>query len=46
MIHHLSWPHGDSINYGIPSEYTSVQYHTVALAIKKIKGVGKPCSLA
>ena len=30
----------------IPSEYTSVQYHTVALAIKKIEGVGKPCFLA
>ena len=46
LIHHLSRLHGDPFNSGIPSEYTSVQYHTVSLAIASIKKIGKPCFLA
>ena len=43
LIHHFSWPQGDSVNSRIPSEYTSVQYHTVLLAIASIKKTRKPC---
>ena len=46
LIQHLSWPHGSSVNDGIPEEFSTVQYHTVALAIQKIKQAGKSCFMA
>ena len=46
MIQHLSWPHGSSVNDGIPEEFSTVQYHTVALAIQKIKQAGRACFMA
>ena len=37
VIHHLSHPHGSSVNDGIPHEFSSVQYATVQDAIAFIK---------
>ena len=46
MIHHLSFPSGSSVNDGILSANTSVQYATIADAISLIKQCGKGCFLA
>lgn len=46
MIHHLSFPSGSSVNDGILSANTSVQYATIADAIGLIKQYGKGCFLA
>jgi hypothetical protein len=46
LIHHLSFPKGISINDGIASENTHVQYATVADAIRLIKRAGPGCYLA
>ena len=46
MIQHLSWPHGCSVNDGIPEEFSTIQYHTVALAVQKIKQAGRACIMA
>ena len=46
MIHHLSVPSGFSVNDGILSANTSVQYATIADAIGLIKQCGKGCFLA
>ena len=46
LIHHLSFPYGDSINTFIPPEFSSVQYATVDDAINIIKFLGKGCVLA
>jgi hypothetical protein len=46
LIHHLSWPAGESINDGIPMKLTSVKYDNVALVIQAIKRQGQPCFLA
>ena len=46
MIHYLSFPKGMSINDGIASENTHVQYATVADTIRLIKGAGTGCFLA
>ena len=41
MIHHLSFPDGKSINDGIPTEESFVQYSSVDQAIKFIKQCGQ-----
>lgn len=46
MIHHLSFPYGDSINTFIPPEFSTVKYATVDNAINIIKFLGKGCVLA
>ena len=46
LIHHLSFPHGASINDGISSEHTAVCYSRVDDAISMIKNLGKGCFLA
>jgi hypothetical protein len=46
LIHHLSFPHGSSVNDGIATENTNVHYATVADAIRLIKLVGPGCFLA
>jgi len=46
MIHHLSFPYGDSINTFIPSEFSSVKYATIDDAINFIKLLGRGCVLA
>lgn len=46
MIHHLSVPSGSSVNDGILSANTSVQYATIADAISLIKQCGKAGFLA
>ena len=46
MIHHLSFPSGSSVNDGILSANTSVQYATIADAMSLIKQCGKGCFLA
>lgn len=37
MIHHLSYPHGDSVNDSIPPENSKVQYASIQDAISFIK---------
>jgi len=46
MIHHLSFPYGDSINTFIPSEFSMIKYATVDDAINFIKFLGRGCVLA
>jgi len=46
MIHHLSFPYGDSINTFIPSEFSTVKYATVDDAINFIKFLGRGWVLA
>jgi hypothetical protein len=46
LIHHLSFPHGASINDNISSEHTAMCYSRVDNAISMIKKVGKGCFLA
>ena len=46
MIHHLSFPHGDSVNDFIPSELSSVHYASVDDAVRMIKKIGPRCTLA
>ena len=46
MIHHLSYPEGNSINDGIPTEKSCVHYQTIDDAIIIIKSLGHGCWLA
>ena len=48
LIHHLSWPHGSSINDGIPHELATVQYARLddAVQAKAIMHFGQGCYLA
>ena len=46
MIHHLSFPHGGSVNDFIPSEFCSVHYASVDDAIRNIRKLGIGCALA
>jgi len=46
MIHHLSFPHGDSVDDFIPSELSSVHYASVDDAVRMIKKIGPSCTLA
>ena len=47
MIHHLSFPHGVSVNDFIPPEHASVKYATVDDAVRIIlKRLGKGCAMA
>lgn len=46
LIHHLSFPHGSSINDGIAEEFSRVCYATIADAISHIKALGRGCFLA
>ena len=41
VIHHLSYPHGSSINDGIPREHASVHYASITQAIRLIIIMGK-----
>ena len=40
LIHHLSYPHGSSVNDGIHYEHSTVSYSTIDDAIKLIKQLG------
>jgi len=46
MIQNLSSPYGQSINDGIPKEYTSVHYASVDDAVRIIKQLGIGCVMA
>ena len=46
VIHHLSYPHGTSVNDGIPKECASVHYTSVGQAIQSILHFGRGCYLA
>ena len=46
LIHHLSFPRGDSVNDGIAPEHASVQYARVDDAVAIIKQLGSGCFLA
>ena len=43
LIHHLSYPAGESVNDSIPEYYTSVKYQTLDNAIDLIQKLGKGC---
>ena len=42
VIHHLSFPKGQSVNDGIPDASATVQYATVGQAIQYIVQMGAP----
>ena len=46
LIHHLSFPRGDSVNDGIAQQHASVQYARVDDAVAMIKQLGSGCFLA
>ena len=46
LIHHLSYPHGKSVNSGIPKNYTSVGYSTVDDAISILNDLGSGAYLS
>lgn len=46
LINHLSFPRGSSVNEGITSEHTSVQYATIDHAIQLIKIAGRGSFMA
>ena len=46
LIHHLSYPKGNSVNDGIPDYCSSVKYASVSDAITAIKATGEGCFLA
>ena len=46
LTHHLSYPNGDSVNDGISSDYSKVNYAHVDDAIAMIKLLGHGCFLA
>ena len=46
LIHHLSHPRGSSINDGIPTDCSTVQYASVDDAVKIIVELGTHCFLA
>ena len=46
LIHHLSHPRDNSVNSGIPREFTSVSYHTVDQAIAILCTIGPGAYLA
>lgn len=46
LIHHLSYPHGASVNDGIHHEHSTVSYSTIDDAIKLIKQLGPGCFMA
>ena len=46
LIHHLSYPAGESVNDGIPEYYTSVKYQTLDNAIDLIQKLGTGCLIA
>ena len=46
LIHHLSYPHGKSVNDGIPDQEATVQYTTIDDAIQIIRELGAGCFMA
>ena len=46
MIHHLSYPENNSVNSGIPEEFSTVSYATIQQAIATAKVLGKGSFLA
>ena len=46
VIHHLSYPKGESINDGIPRHLATVKYSSVGQAIKNIITIGNSCYMA
>ena len=46
MIHHLSYPENNSVNSGIPEEFSTVSYATIQQAIAIAKLLGKGSFLA
>ena len=45
MIHHLSYPHGESVNDYIDPQLCSVQYTSFDEAVKLIQDLGRHCKL-
>ena len=43
LIHHLSWPEGNSVNYHIDPEKASVKYSSFDDAIRIVQQAGHNC---
>ena len=46
LIHHLSWPHGTSVNDGIPNTEGHIRYEAFDQAVSAIAKFGKGALLA
>ena len=46
LIHHLSYPEGDSINDGIPQNMSHVTYQHIDHAVEHMRHLGKGCFFA
>ena len=46
LIHHLSFPYGDSINSCIPNDASTVKYASIDDAVRLIRRTGRGCALA
>ena len=46
LIHHLSWPHGDSVNDGIPDSEAHIHYDSFESALQVIRAYGPGTLLA
>jgi hypothetical protein len=46
LIHNLSFPHGDSVNEGIPPEYSRVSYEDLDHCIRIIQSIGPNALIA
>ncbi|KAL7278212.1 hypothetical protein ACG7TL_008187 [Trametes sanguinea] len=46
VIHHLSWPHGDSVNDGIPDSESHISYESFDSAVAAIRRLGPGTLLA
>lgn len=46
LIHHLSYPSGQSINDGIPTDRSHVTYQSIDTAVTHMRELGKGCFLA
>ena len=46
LIHHLSWPEGNSVNFHIDPEKASVKYTSFDEAVRIVQKAGQNCELA
>ncbi|CAG2249858.1 unnamed protein product [Mytilus edulis] len=46
LIHDLSFPKDDSINLGIPMEYSAVSYDSIDNVVQLVKSYGQSCQMA
>ena len=46
LIHDLSFPKDDSINLGIPMEYSAISYGSIDNVVQLVKLYGQSCQMA